>query len=193
MRKTILVWGNLYPLKISYMHTICYIVAMFKKLVIDREYHDIILKVLSARLSPSCYESEKLLLWWRQWLCSSLLFSTYIEMLLITTNPYDYPFVSQGEISVASIDDQEELMATDVSRTPKQCLGSLCRVSDVVHSDNYSESLEETAKKELRVLNKHWPPGPLGVRCCPSPGFYDSSSQSCLPKFLLTSRCDFSK
>jgi myosin protein heavy chain len=42
-----------------------------------------------------------------------------LEMLLITTNPYDYPFVSQGEISVASIDDQEELMATDVSRTQK--------------------------------------------------------------------------
>uniref|UniRef100_A0A8D0X290 Myosin-2 n=1 Tax=Sus scrofa TaxID=9823 RepID=A0A8D0X290_PIG len=36
-----------------------------------------------------------------------------IEMLLITTNPYDYPFISQGEISVASIDDQEELIATD--------------------------------------------------------------------------------
>nr|DBA27447.1 TPA: hypothetical protein GDO54_007938 [Pyxicephalus adspersus] len=36
-----------------------------------------------------------------------------IEMLLITTNPYDYPYVSQGEITVASIDDQEELMATD--------------------------------------------------------------------------------
>ncbi|KAH0629556.1 hypothetical protein JD844_011708 [Phrynosoma platyrhinos] len=36
-----------------------------------------------------------------------------IEMLLITTNPYDYHFVSQGEISVASINDQEELMATD--------------------------------------------------------------------------------
>ncbi|CAM5156698.1 unnamed protein product [Eretmochelys imbricata] len=36
-----------------------------------------------------------------------------IEMLLISTNPYDFPFVSQGEISVASIDDQEELMATD--------------------------------------------------------------------------------
>ncbi|NWR94923.1 MYSS protein, partial [Furnarius figulus] len=36
-----------------------------------------------------------------------------IEMLLITTNPYDYPFVSQGEISVPSIDDKEELMATD--------------------------------------------------------------------------------
>ncbi|XP_068440052.1 myosin heavy chain, fast skeletal muscle-like [Clinocottus analis] len=36
-----------------------------------------------------------------------------IETLLISTNPYDYPFVSQGEISVASIDDSEELMATD--------------------------------------------------------------------------------
>ncbi|XP_036610528.1 myosin-2 isoform X1 [Trichosurus vulpecula] len=36
-----------------------------------------------------------------------------IEMLLITTNPYDYPFISQGEIAVASINDQEELMATD--------------------------------------------------------------------------------
>ncbi|KAM8814997.1 myosin-8-like [Rhynchonycteris naso] len=36
-----------------------------------------------------------------------------IEMLLITTNPYDYAFVSQGEITVPSIDDQEELMATD--------------------------------------------------------------------------------
>ncbi|KAK0153533.1 Myosin-4 [Merluccius polli] len=35
------------------------------------------------------------------------------EMLLITTNPYDYPFISQGEISVHSISDQEELVATD--------------------------------------------------------------------------------
>ncbi|KAM4664474.1 myosin-4-like isoform 1-T1 [Discoglossus pictus] len=36
-----------------------------------------------------------------------------IDMLLITTNPYDFGFVSQGEIVVASIDDAEELMATD--------------------------------------------------------------------------------
>lgn len=36
-------------------------------------------------------------------------------MLLITTNPYDFTYVSQGEITVPSIDDQEELMATDVS------------------------------------------------------------------------------
>ncbi|XP_074552043.1 myosin-4-like [Halichoeres trimaculatus] len=36
-----------------------------------------------------------------------------IDLLLITTNPYDFAFVSQGEISVKSIDDAEELMATD--------------------------------------------------------------------------------
>ncbi|XP_041854288.1 myosin heavy chain, skeletal muscle, adult-like isoform X1 [Melanotaenia boesemani] len=36
-----------------------------------------------------------------------------IEMLLITTNPYDYSFISQGEITVLSINDAEELMATD--------------------------------------------------------------------------------
>ncbi|XP_032065112.1 myosin-1B-like isoform X3 [Thamnophis elegans] len=36
-----------------------------------------------------------------------------IELLLISTNPYDFTFVSQGEITVASINDQEELIATD--------------------------------------------------------------------------------
>ncbi|XP_042564778.1 myosin-1B-like [Clupea harengus] len=36
-----------------------------------------------------------------------------IDMLLITTNPYDFAFISQGEVAVKSIDDAEELMATD--------------------------------------------------------------------------------
>uniref|UniRef100_A0A8C2IYT9 Myosin heavy chain 7 n=1 Tax=Cyprinus carpio TaxID=7962 RepID=A0A8C2IYT9_CYPCA len=36
-----------------------------------------------------------------------------LEMLLITANPYDYAFISQGETQVASIDDADELMATD--------------------------------------------------------------------------------
>ncbi|CAJ0967578.1 unnamed protein product [Ranitomeya imitator] len=36
-----------------------------------------------------------------------------VEMLLITTNPYDYQYTSMGEISVKSIDDEAELMATD--------------------------------------------------------------------------------
>ncbi|KAL0156085.1 hypothetical protein M9458_047331, partial [Cirrhinus mrigala] len=36
-----------------------------------------------------------------------------LEMLLITNNPYDYAYISQGETQVASIDDAEELCATD--------------------------------------------------------------------------------
>ncbi|XP_078257698.1 myosin-4-like [Rhinoraja longicauda] len=38
-----------------------------------------------------------------------------VESCLITTNPYDYPFISQGEITVKSIDDTEELIATDTA------------------------------------------------------------------------------
>ncbi|KAG5832924.1 hypothetical protein ANANG_G00296360 [Anguilla anguilla] len=38
-----------------------------------------------------------------------------IGMLLITTNPYDFPMISQGQITVASIDDKEELVATDTA------------------------------------------------------------------------------
>nr|XP_019610779.1 PREDICTED: myosin-13 [Rhinolophus sinicus] len=36
-----------------------------------------------------------------------------IDLLLISTNPFDFPFVSQGEVTVAGIDDSEELLATD--------------------------------------------------------------------------------
>ncbi|CAL8237090.1 unnamed protein product, partial [Boreogadus saida] len=36
-----------------------------------------------------------------------------LEMLLITNNPYDYQFISQGQTTVASIDDRDELIATD--------------------------------------------------------------------------------
>ncbi|XP_031419237.1 myosin-7-like isoform X2 [Clupea harengus] len=36
-----------------------------------------------------------------------------LEMLLVTANPYDYAFISQGETTVTSIDDTVELMATD--------------------------------------------------------------------------------
>ncbi len=44
------------------------------------------------------------------------------EMLLITSNPYDYSYISQGEIAVASIDDADELMATDVRNTEYSAL-----------------------------------------------------------------------
>ncbi|XP_046877569.1 myosin-6 isoform X1 [Hypomesus transpacificus] len=36
-----------------------------------------------------------------------------LDMLLITNNPYDYSYISQGEVTVASINDADELMATD--------------------------------------------------------------------------------
>uniref|UniRef100_G3N9J8 Myosin, heavy chain b n=1 Tax=Gasterosteus aculeatus aculeatus TaxID=481459 RepID=G3N9J8_GASAC len=38
-----------------------------------------------------------------------------IEALLITKNPYDYHMISQGEITVKSIDDTEEFIATDTA------------------------------------------------------------------------------
>ncbi|KAI6058872.1 Myosin-7-like protein [Aix galericulata] len=47
------------------------------------------------------------------WVFSSLPSHRRAEMLLVTTNPYDYSYVSQGEVTVASIDDAEELLATD--------------------------------------------------------------------------------
>ncbi|XP_066483215.1 myosin-7 [Tiliqua scincoides] len=36
-----------------------------------------------------------------------------LDMMLVTNNPYDYAFISQGETTVPSIDDAEELLATD--------------------------------------------------------------------------------
>ncbi|NWT69241.1 MYH7 protein, partial [Prunella himalayana] len=36
-----------------------------------------------------------------------------LDMMLVTNNPYDYAFISQGETTVPSIDDGEELLATD--------------------------------------------------------------------------------
>ncbi|KAG7243494.1 hypothetical protein INR49_011050, partial [Caranx melampygus] len=38
-----------------------------------------------------------------------------LEALLITTNPYDYHMISQGEITVKSINDVEEFIATDTA------------------------------------------------------------------------------
>ncbi|KAG1942693.1 myosin heavy chain, fast skeletal muscle [Pimephales promelas] len=41
--------------------------------------------------------------------------SELLEALLITTNPYDYPMISHGQITVKSIDDVEEFVATDTA------------------------------------------------------------------------------
>lgn len=39
------------------------------------------------------------------------------DMLLVTTNAYDYHFCSQGETTVEGINDGEELKLTDVCNT----------------------------------------------------------------------------
>ncbi|XP_058708108.1 myosin-1B-like [Poecile atricapillus] len=64
-----------------------------------------------------------------------------LEMLLVTANPYDYPFISQGQISVASIDDQEELVATDVAIdtlgfSPDERMGIYKLMGAILHSGN---------------------------------------------------------
>lgn len=41
--------------------------------------------------------------------------NSFPDMLLVSTNPYDYHFCSQGVVTVDNLDDGEELMATDVS------------------------------------------------------------------------------
>uniref|UniRef100_A0A4W6DC05 Myosin, heavy chain b n=1 Tax=Lates calcarifer TaxID=8187 RepID=A0A4W6DC05_LATCA len=48
-------------------------------------------------------------------LYSCVFLSLSSEALLITTNPYDYPMISQGEITVKSINDIEEFIATDTA------------------------------------------------------------------------------
>ncbi|KAJ8413748.1 hypothetical protein AAFF_G00082550 [Aldrovandia affinis] len=64
-----------------------------------------------------------------------------IELLLITTNPYDFPMISQGQITVASIDDKEELVATDTAIdilgfTNEEKMGIYKLTGAVVHHGN---------------------------------------------------------
>uniref|UniRef100_A0A8C6F173 Myosin-7 n=1 Tax=Monodon monoceros TaxID=40151 RepID=A0A8C6F173_MONMO len=64
-----------------------------------------------------------------------------LDMLLVTNNPYDYAFVSQGEVSVASIDDSEELAATDsafdvLGFTPEEKAGVYKLTGAIMHYGN---------------------------------------------------------
>ncbi|CAM5103581.1 unnamed protein product [Natator depressus] len=64
-----------------------------------------------------------------------------IDLLLISTNPYDFPYVSQGELTVASIDDSEELMATDsaieiLGFNPEEKVGIYKMTGAVMHYGN---------------------------------------------------------
>ncbi|KAK1795577.1 hypothetical protein P4O66_001071 [Electrophorus voltai] len=64
-----------------------------------------------------------------------------LDMLLITNNPYDYSFISQGEVTVASINDSEELMATDnafdvLGFTPDEKMGVYKLTGAIMHYGN---------------------------------------------------------
>lgn len=61
-------------------------------------------------------------------------------MLLLTTNSYNYPFISQGEVAVKSIDDEEELMATDVCNDTRCSLGILGYNCETWHIFIYLQS-----------------------------------------------------
>ena len=54
-------------------------------------------------------------------------------MSLITTNPYDFPMCSMGQITVASIDDKVELEATDVSNFHELNINILWMMSDYLN------------------------------------------------------------
>ncbi|KAM3878446.1 myosin heavy chain, fast skeletal muscle-like [Diretmus argenteus] len=64
-----------------------------------------------------------------------------LEGLLITTNPYDYPMISHGEITVKSINDVEEFIATDTAIdilgfTAEEKIGIFKLTGAVMHHGN---------------------------------------------------------
>ncbi|XP_039253980.1 myosin heavy chain, skeletal muscle, adult-like [Styela clava] len=64
-----------------------------------------------------------------------------LESLLVTTDPYSYRYVSQGDVTVAGLDDAEELMATDsafdvLGFTPEEKAGIYKIMGSIMHAGN---------------------------------------------------------
>uniref|UniRef100_A0A8D2NGT1 Myosin heavy chain 15 n=1 Tax=Zonotrichia albicollis TaxID=44394 RepID=A0A8D2NGT1_ZONAL len=64
-----------------------------------------------------------------------------LDMLLISTNPYDYHFCSQGVVTVDNLDDGEELLATDQAMdilgfVPDEKAGSYKLTGAIMHFGN---------------------------------------------------------
>ncbi|XP_053737824.1 myosin-6-like [Synchiropus splendidus] len=64
-----------------------------------------------------------------------------LDLLLITNNPYDYSYISQGEVTVASINDADELSATDsafdvLGFTPEEKTGVYKLTGAIMHHGN---------------------------------------------------------
>ena len=62
-------------------------------------------------------------------------------MLLVTTNPYDYHFCSQGETKVTGINDGEELNLTDVSTTPDISENTHAYIHTDTHTHTHTHTL----------------------------------------------------
>ncbi|KAG7493409.1 myosin heavy chain, fast skeletal muscle-like [Solea senegalensis] len=71
-----------------------------------------------------------------------------IEALLITTNPYDYPMISHGEITVKSINDIEEFIATDEISDLTEQLGE---TGKTIHELEKAKKSAEAEKSELQT------------------------------------------
>ncbi|NXT39484.1 MYH7B protein, partial [Pelecanoides urinatrix] len=64
-----------------------------------------------------------------------------LDMLLVSTNPYDYHFCSQGVVTVDNLDDGEELLATDQAMdilgfVPDEKSGSYKLTGAIMHFGN---------------------------------------------------------
>ncbi|NWT76922.1 MYH6 protein, partial [Prunella himalayana] len=66
-----------------------------------------------------------------------------LEMLLVTSNPYDYGYVSQGEVTVASIDDAEELLATDEKAGVYKLTGAIMHFGNMKFKQKQREEQAE--------------------------------------------------
>lgn len=85
----------------------------------ERSYH-IFYQIMSNKKPELIGECQHFWVWFSAYSLHffpipSKVYCMPADLLLISTNPYDFAYVSQGEITVASIDDSEELLATDVS------------------------------------------------------------------------------
>lgn len=98
------------------------------------------------------------------------------DLLLISTNPYDFAYVSQGEITVASIDDSEELLATDVSMAMALLArGRLCSGRRGDHCHQSSPMIRQAAAREVQPS---W--GPPSAGLCHSAAAVTTPSCCCI-------------
>ena len=78
-------------------------------------------------------------------------------MCMISTDPYDYKFSSIGTVTVTSIDDTEELDATDDSFdilgfSPEEKAGIYKITASIMHSGNAAFKVGSELKIVLRVI-----------------------------------------